>query len=917
MYSRPSASSVSPVDLARNLSDSHPLNYHQWDLDALVGCPLLRRSLVDALHDVVAVTFSASAASHAISKDREFLDFVIECIAASLEDMVTLCTLGPARLPRSVPKSIRELRFLEIKHGAGNDVAMLWKDTLTSVHVPSEFQAAEQAVRDFLRQKRCCSLWSNRRRARVRQRWVSGRSASAEAWRRKKGALRQSRFARGPRAASDTDLSVEIITSIAEPDQAAVDDVDFVVCSRNIANAASSAPYVEPRRNSQRKRRSYYRKIDKIGTPVVVSVSNGRPHVLEDVVADIPGPPADSQIAAFPIIPDAPDLSGPSINSPDVFTTTTTTATTDVFPPPLAYVVSGVSEPDASNISTITSRTDDHHFSGARERIGADAADQDRSGTHARRLLQRALQRLSYQGGQLYGFSSSVRAWRRRFDDARLAGDYCDWDLDPIPNHRLDIEALIAMATRDAPDQLLPLLLLTNEELFDSLFVKNGDVQYVGKSRGMSRFVAELVEAQVWEPCARRDVGTFITAFVIPKPKKRKLRLICNAIPLNNRQRRLPDYLLRLPRMEDIKRIASTAEVYTELDGISYYNQFPLPEYFRRHLVIRVGARNYRWMTLPMGWESALDVAHAASTTLQTFEAISIPLTYVDNLFRFGLLTDVQADTATLRSRASEANVLLETVAENCTKGDILGMHMDLTNKTVCLPLCFVEKFTEVVKCFAAMWALEECCSYRDVWTLVGNVIWGLRVLEIPLFRARSTIYWLRNASRSLALGTVTWETHVLPPKTVQTELLQLGSSLLDNAPISLPSVNSPLDRTELFTDACESGWGVVWFDGTKTVIHKGVFPPFLRDEPIAIKELWAVLKGIQKVKGQHLRLYCDNTNVVAWVRKWHANPPLATSLLRRLHRILGNRSLDMVWIPSESNVADKPSRFRELGAKK
>lgn len=524
--------------------------------------------------------------------------------------------------------------------------------------------------------------------------------------------------------------------------------------------------------------------------------------------------------------------------------------------------------------------------------------------------------------GALYSFLSAVTRRGARPPDTTQAPsvhfatayDQVNWPLDSSPTSRIKLRELYEMALRDCPEEALAIAYILDKERFLSLLCPDTPMSYPGRTNLPKADVQQLLEEEVWEPVPRRQVRTYITAFTIPKLKKQTRRLICNAIPLNDRMIRIPDYKLQLPGLADIRKCILHNNWFIELDGKSWFNQFPIQPWFRNHLAVRVHNNTYRWTTLPMGWNNSVDVSTAASRTLQAIPLPeTMPLTCVDNLCRFGQTEEaVIADAEKVLKRASSVNAVLTVTTPANTMGTILGVSVDLVEKTMCLPESFVKKVQEVLNVLLEVWSRGLPITVRHAWALMGNLIWGLRVLHLPLFTIRRTLWWVRKVARALTKGWAEWGSLVHLPPMVKRELLSVMSLLVANKPHQVRAEDT--EEIPLYTDACETGWGAV-LEGSSIKVTQGSFPSFIREQPIAIKELWAVIEGIKRVneKGT-VHIFCDNTNVVSWISKWHANNAMATRLLKKLYQELDGRDPRITWIRSEMNPADAPSRGLPFG---
>ena len=516
----------------------------------------------------------------------------------------------------------------------------------------------------------------------------------------------------------------------------------------------------------------------------------------------------------------------------------------------------------------------------------------------------------------LHGLCKSIPSMRNnnKNNDFPTPEEIKSWPLDPAPPSRINLQTLLEMALKDCPEEATPIQYLLDQSKFVSLFKADSKLVYPGRTTLNQKDVQQLLDEGTWEPISRRAVRGFVTAFTVPKIKKQTRRFICNAIPLNDRMQRLPDYELRLPGLDDLRRCVLANNWFSELDGKSWFNQFEIQPWMRQYLAVRVHNKTYNWTTLPMGWLNSVDVGHSASNILQAIpKPETDPLTCVDNLARFGKTREqVVRDTEKVLKRASMANAIVVSTTPPTTLGTLLGVNIDLTEKTMSLPDTFIHKITEVLQVLVEVWKRGAPITYKHAWALMGNLIWGLRVLHLPLFLLRQTLWWVRKAARLLTLQQVSWNDLVHLPAKVKNEILNVMELVRKNCPYKV--LPEQVQEIPLFTDASQTGWGAV-IDEQSIKVYKGKFPPFLSDQPIAIKELWAVIEGVKRAKDAGtVHIFCDNTNVVSWISKWHSNSGMGTRLLRKLYQELDGRDPRVTWIRSEENPADAPSRGLPFG---
>ena len=102
---------------------------------------------------------------------------------------------------------------------------------------------------------------------------------------------------------------------------------------------------------------------------------------------------------------------------------------------------------------------------------------------------------------------------------------------------------------------------------------------------------------------------------------------------------------------------------------------------------------------------------------------------------------------------------------------------------------------------------------------------------------------------------------------------------------------------------------------GPPRTVGTGTFP---RHEQIALGELRAILQAVAALRKERplldlIVLGTDSLNAKAWVQNQYAKCAEATPLLAELERLLGATRLYLVYIDTDENGADAPSRGLEL----
>ena len=118
-----------------------------------------------------------------------------------------------------------------------------------------------------------------------------------------------------------------------------------------------------------------------------------------------------------------------------------------------------------------------------------------------------------------------------------------------------------------------------------------------------------------------------------------------------------------------------------------------------------------------------------------------------------------------------------------------------------------------------------------------------------------------------------------------------------------------------LFTDASMRGWGGVCRDHQQTVVH-GIWDKTEGSHHITYLELLGVVRSVvallPRLARKRVLLFVDNMAVVYVIRNNTSRAPLLMAELRHLMAICdtNNTRLECVYVPTDRNVADGPSRL-------
>ena len=164
-----------------------------------------------------------------------------------------------------------------------------------------------------------------------------------------------------------------------------------------------------------------------------------------------------------------------------------------------------------------------------------------------------------------------------------------------------------------------------------------------------------------------------------------------------------------LPLAADVERLVLRYAGFVEVDGTSYYNQFLLPPCVADYFGLRIGKKNYRWNTGPMGWSPMVFIGHSGLEVLlydpKNNELSVETLGYIDNGYFFA--DDKKgSDDAVKRffQRTHLVGGTFKITKEYSDKGDVLGRYVDCSAKTVSLQAKFVDKLVLLQDNLKTVW---------------------------------------------------------------------------------------------------------------------------------------------------------------------------------------------------------------------
>jgi hypothetical protein len=220
--------------------------------------------------------------------------------------------------------------------------------------------------------------------------------------------------------------------------------------------------------------------------------------------------------------------------------------------------------------------------------------------------------------------------------------------------------------------------------------------------------------------------------------------------------------------------------------------------------------------------------------------------------------------------------------------------------------------------------------THRDLASVLGKLTWFHRINETPMYTADMSK--LRRLYSAMTPSDGRWDSRFEMHQPDWLEMLKKEWSRRDVAEF-VDSVPHGGERkvAMVAVDASMAALGIVIYTErtSSTTPSSGAQEPeqyATRDwclkhdrTQIAVAELLAIKKGCRKALAlapttDVLVVATDSLNAKPWVERTYARTEEANTILQDLFtKVLGKTRLYLVYVPSNDNVADEPSRCKEL----
>mmetsp|Transcript_38200 Transcript_38200/g.118030 ORF Transcript_38200/g.118030 Transcript_38200/m.118030 type:complete len:894 (-) Transcript_38200:517-3198(-) len=467
----------------------------------------------------------------------------------------------------------------------------------------------------------------------------------------------------------------------------------------------------------------------------------------------------------------------------------------------------------------------------------------------------------------------------------------------------------VAAIEEDHPD-LAPLLALTHDvRAFEALFLPDAKSDRRRPlSRGMDHHYDDLGKYDIIEtnPALTSVLGLLVVAwctfFLVPKKIKTLGRLVIDARPINQRQRRPPP--MGLPRMAQVIRTILSWEVAAKCDGKSFFYQFPLAGGIARYFRARIAGRRGKVIEvilkrLPMGWSFSPAIAQAVGNALTR----ALGLAWVDDFIIGGSRAEFEGRRAEFLRRLRRYNIEVDDeTLEAAWELFALGLEFDLRRKRYRVDPAWI---TKRLSRWAEIRQRIETghATFREIFELYGALIWADYVMEQPLWMRAEALAAL-SAIAKRARGR--YDDPVPFPEYARRNLDDWMDGVAKNPwrePVERPSISDAEDI--LFSDA--SSTGGAWIRLFKDQIVDGDQWLHEEDLHIYLREVEAMCAAAKNSHPNARTLQVvDNTAAVGTANRGHSSSYLANVIMRETY---GPRKPWVIWAPTDRQLADPFTR--------
>ena len=389
--------------------------------------------------------------------------------------------------------------------------------------------------------------------------------------------------------------------------------------------------------------------------------------------------------------------------------------------------------------------------------------------------------------------------------------------------------------------------------------------------------------------------------FTVPK-KTGDLRPILNLRPLNQF---IPQRHFKMETLKQVCTMINQGDYLTSIDLTDAFMHVLVHQSSRRFLQFTWKGRLFQFRVLPFGMSlSPMVFTKILKPVLRWARRKGIRLTaYLDDLLIVAkdratslrhteLVLHKLADLGFLIKRSKSSLIPSQSIQH-------LGFTINTTNLSLTVPKSKIRDLRRE----ASRLLHRPTSTIRALASFIGKA----QSMTIAIFPARLKTRHLLLCKNMALHQTKSWTSPLSLSPAAKDELMWWKEQLLSwNGQSFLPS--SP--QVEIYTDASDSGWGIV--EGHHS--WSGQWKTHEQQLHINQKELLTIWKALQlnRWTNQTIRILCDNTTTIAYVNKFGGTRSLPLLIIAQRiwdFCLRTNTRLQLSYVPSAFNPADPPSR--------
>ena len=274
--------------------------------------------------------------------------------------------------------------------------------------------------------------------------------------------------------------------------------------------------------------------------------------------------------------------------------------------------------------------------------------------------------------------------------------------------------------------------------------------------------------------------------------------------------------------------------------------------------------------------------------------------------------------TELLRFFASLGATVGEHLPPSMSTGcyEFLGIAFNHAAKPVQLSAKFRQKLAKAV----AVLEQTRRLMIADILSIFGACVWAAQVLGKHLAELYAVLKFVRRVSSSLVDGAKLTDTRDVWKSIVRQWQQWMYDSIYAQATIA--EQGSERHRLIAFTDASDTGWGVVIFDGNKTTILAGKWSEKERALHINEKEFLTIKKMLVEYECDMsqaedgfrvMDLFVDNTTAGAWARDANPRDYVMSQIKQDIEQLKLQKHIiveNVAYVASLANPSDIMSRL-------